>query len=329
MIQRRTLLSVLCTLAFPGAPRAFAQHGRVWHVGFLALPARPEPIESSRFGGFSLGMRELGYTEGKDLTVDWRFADEDLNRLTDSADDLVKRKVDVLVAGSTPAVRAAQRATTIIPIVFANVNDPVGDGFVESLGRPGHNITGTSSLSRDLGPKLVEMLVTVAPQVERVGILGNPINSSNAKIINSLQFAFQEKRLVSLVLEAARVIEIDKAFSTMTQQGIDAVVVAADTLFVEQRQQIAELAAKYHLPSIFSFREHVEAGGLLSYGQSLTDGYRRAATYVDKILKGASPSVLPIEQSTKLELVINVKTARIMNLTIPQALLARADEVIE
>jgi putative ABC transport system substrate-binding protein len=329
MIHRRTLLSVLCTLAIPAATRAFAQHGRVWHVGFLALPVRPESVESSRFGAFSLGMRALGYTEGKDLTIEWRFADEDLNRLAELADDLVKRKIDVLVAGSTPAIRAAQKATTTIPIVFANVNDPVGDGFVESLGRPGHNITGTSSLSTDLGPKLVEMLLTVAPQVHRVGTLANPTNSSNANIVKSLQSALQEKNVASLVVEAAQTAEIDTAFSTMKQRDVDAVMVAADTLFVEQRQQIAELAAKYRLPSIFSFREHVEAGGLLSYGQSLADGYRRAATYVDRILKGANPSVLPIEQSTKLELVVNIKTARFLDLSIPQALLARADEVIE
>jgi putative ABC transport system substrate-binding protein len=173
------------------------------------------------------------------------------------------------------------------------------------------------------------MLLTVAPQVDRVGILANPMNSSNANIVKSLQSAFQEKSVASLVVEAAQITEIDTAFSVMKQRDVDAVVVAADTLFVEQRQQIAELAAKYRLPSIFSFREHVEAGGLLSYGQSLVDGYRRAATYVDRILKGASPSVLPIEQSTKLELVVNMKTARFMDLTIPQALLARADEVIE
>jgi putative ABC transport system substrate-binding protein len=328
MINRRILLSAFALSAIP-ATRAFAQQARVWHVGFLALPQRPESVESSRFGAFARGMRELGYAEGRDLSIEWRFAGGDLDRLAELADDLVKRKVDVLVAGSTPAIRAAQKATTTIPIVVANANDPVGSGFVDSLGRPGHNITGVSSLSTDLGPKVVEMLRTVAPKVARVAILTNPTNSSNAAIVKSLQAALQEAKVASLAVEATQAAEIDKAFSTMSQQKADAIVVSADTVFVEQRQQIAELTERYRLPSMFSFREHAEAGGLMSYGQSLTDGYRRAATYVDRILKGASPSSLPIEQSTKLELVVNLKTARLLGLDVPPALLTLADEVIE
>jgi putative ABC transport system substrate-binding protein len=329
MINRRILLSAFCWSAIPAATRAFAQQGRVWHVGFLALPERPQSLESSRFGAFARGMRALGYSEGKDLTIEWRFAGGDLDRLAELADDLVKRKVDVLVAGSTPAIRAAQKATTTIPIVFANANDPVGSGLVDSLGRPGHNITGLSSLSTDLSPKVVEILLTVAPKVARVAILTNPTNSSNAAIVKSVQAALQEAKIASIAVEASQATEIEKAFSIMSQQDADAVVVAADTVFVEQRQQIAELTNKYRLPSMFSFREHAEAGGLLSYGQSLADGYQRAATYVDRILKGASPSTLPIEQSTKLELVVNRKTARMLGLTVPPTLLARADEVIE
>jgi len=327
MINRRILLSAFG--AWAAATRAFAQQARVWHVGFLALPDRPESIDASRFGGFVRGMRELHYVEGKDLTIEWRFAGGDLDRLAGLADDLVKRKVDVIVASSTPAIRAAQKATTTIPIVVANANDPVGSGFADTLGRPGHNITGLTSLSSDLGPKVVEMLLTAAPKVARVAILANPANPSNAAIVQSLQAACGEAKVASLPVEASQVTEIDKAFAIMKQQAADAVAVAADTLFVEQRAQIAELTDRYRLPSIFSFREHAEAGGLMSYGQSLADGYRRAATYVDRILKGASPSSLPIEQSTKLELVINLKTARVLGLAIPASLLARADEVIE
>jgi len=329
MINRRILLWAFVLLAIPAATRAFAQQTRIWHVGFLALPERPEPVESSRFGAFARGMHELGYAEGKDLSIEWRFAGGDLDRLAELADDLVKRKVDVLVAASTRAILAAQKATTTIPIVVANANDPVGSGFVDSFGRPGHNITGLSSLSTDLGPKVVEMLRTVAPKVARVAILTNPTNSSNAAIVKSVQAALQEAKVASLALEATQAAEIEQAFSTMSQQKADAVVVAADTVFVEQRHQIAELTERYRLPSMFSFREHAEAGGLMSYGQSLTDGYRRAATYVDRILKGASPSSLPIEQSTKLELVVNLKTARLLGLDVPPALLTLADEVIE
>jgi putative ABC transport system substrate-binding protein len=173
------------------------------------------------------------------------------------------------------------------------------------------------------------MLRTVAPKVARVAILTNPSNFSNAAIVKSLQAALQEAKVASLAVEATQAAEIEKAFSIMSQQNVDAVVVAADTVFVEQRQQIAELTKRYRLPSMFSFREHAEAGGLISYGQSLMDGYRRAATYVDRILKGASPSSLPIEQSTKLELVVNLKTARLLGVEVPPALLTLADEVIE
>jgi putative tryptophan/tyrosine transport system substrate-binding protein len=328
MINRRILLSAFGLSVIPVA-RTFAQQARVWRVGFLALPDRPESIGSSRFGAFARGMRELGYAEGKDLLIEWRFAGGDLDRLAELAKDLVKRKVDVLVAGSTPAIRAVQEATTTIPIVVANANDPVGSGFVDNLGRPGHNITGLSSLSTDLGPKVIEMLLIVAPKVARVAILANPTNSSNVAIVKSLQTALHEVNVASMAVEAAQAGDIERAVLSMSQQNADAIVVAADTVFVEQRQRIAELTNSYRLPSMFFFREHVEAGGLISYGQSLADGYRRAATYVDRILKGANPSSLPIEQSTRLELVVNLKTARMLGLSVPPSVLARADEVIE
>jgi putative ABC transport system substrate-binding protein len=274
-------------------------------------------------------MRELGYVEGENLAIEWRFAGGEVGRLPGLAAELVELKVDIIVAGATQVISAAQRATATIPIVMAPTNDPVGSGFVQSLGRPGGNITGLSNLSSDLSPKLVEMFLTIAPKASSVAILVNPKNSSNAAILELLQAAMQRANLKSLPLEAATAEEIESAFPRMSQQNTGAVVVAPDTFFVEQRDQIAKLAMKHRMPSMFSFREHVEAGGLISYGQQLADGYHRAATYVDRIFKGAKPSDLPVEQSTKLELFINLKTAKAIGIEVPPTLLARADEVLE
>jgi putative tryptophan/tyrosine transport system substrate-binding protein len=329
MISRRTLLSTLGLSIVSATSAAFAEQQRTWRVGFLALPERPELLETSRFGAFARGMRDLGYIEGKNLLIEWRFAGGEVGRLAALAAELVNLKVDIIVAGGTPVISAAQKATATIPIVMPTSNDPVGSGFVATLGRPGGNTTGLSNLSPDLSPKVMEMLLSVAPKVSRVGILVNPRNSSNAAIAINLQVAMQRVGPIGLPVEASTADGIESGFSRMREQNADAVVVAPDTVFVEQRQRIADLTIKYRLPSMFSFREHVEAGGLMSYGQHLADSYRRAATYVDRIFKGAKPSELPIEQSTKLELLINLKTAKALGLTVPPTLLATADEVIE
>jgi len=329
MMDRRTLISAIALATVYARSGAFAQQQRSWRVGFVALPERPEPIEGSRFGAFALGMRELGYIERRNLTIEWRFAGGEVGRLAELAAEVVQRKVDVIVAGETPVISAAQKATATIPIVMAASNDPVGSGFVESLGRPGHNITGVSILSTDLSGKLVEMLQSVAPTATRVAILLNPRNSSNAAIAINLQVAMQGARVTGQPVEAATAEGIEQAFARMQRQDASAVVIAADSFFVEQRERIAQLALKHRLPSIFSFREHVQAGGLISYGQHLADSYRRAATYVDRILKGAKPGELPVELSTRLELIVNLKTAKALGLTVPDTVLARADEVIE
>src|SRR5215813_2626528 len=323
MMDRRTLISAIALATVCARSGAFAQQQRSWRVGFVALPERPEPLEGSRFGAFALGMRELGYIERRNLTIEWRFAGGEVGRLAELAAEVVQRKVDVIVAGETPVISAAQKATATIPIVMAASNDPVGSGFVESLGRPGHNITGVSILSTDLSGKLVEMLQSRAPTATRVAILLNPRNSSNAAI------AMQGARVTGQPVEAATAEGIEQAFARMQRQDASAVVIAADSFFVEQRERIAQLALKHRLPSIFSFREHVQAGGLISYGQHRADSYRRAATYVDRIFNGAKPSELPVELSTRLELIVNLKTAKALGLTVPDTVLARADEVIE
>jgi putative tryptophan/tyrosine transport system substrate-binding protein len=328
MMNRRILLWTMGLSAIFDSHSAIAQQ-RTWRIGFLALPKRPEPFRSSRFGAFVQGMHDLGYIEGRNLVIEWRFADNDVGRVAALATELVDLRVDVIVASGSPVIGLVQKATTTIPIVMPTSNDPVGSGFVASLGRPGGNTTGLSNLSSDTSTKFVELLLGVAPKVSRVAILVNRKNPSNAAHAINLEIALQGVGPIGLPVEASTGEDIGSAFFRMQEQKADAVVVAPDAVFVEQREQVADLAMKYRLPSMFSFREHVQVGGLMSYGEHLSDSYRRAATYVDRIFKGAKPSDLPIEQSTKLELVVNLKTAKALGLQIPESLLARADEVVE
>src|SRR5262249_46998999 len=242
MMDRRTLISAIAVATVCARSGAFAQQQRSWRVGFVALPERPEPLEGSRFGGFALGMRELGYIERRNLTIEWRFAGGEVGRLAqlaaeagrlaELAAEVVQRRVDVIVAGETPVISAAQKATATIPIVMAASNDPVGSGFVESLGRPGHNITGVSILSTDLSGKLVEMLQSVAPTATGIAILLNPRNSSNAPIAINLQVAMQGARVTGQPVEAATAEGIEQAFARMQRQDASAVVIAAVSFFV-------------------------------------------------------------------------------------------------
>ncbi len=274
-------------------------------------------------------MRELGYVEGKNLVIEWRFAEGKAERLPGLAADLLRLKVDVFVTQGSPAASAAQKATATIPIVMGSAGDPVGGGLVKSLARPGGNITEFSNLNVDIGPKRLEMLLSMVPKLSRVAILLSPTNPGHATNLKTVQAAAQTSGVKILPVEARTPQEIENAFSTMTREHAGAVIVAADALFTQQVRQIAELAAKHRLPSISTFREYAEAGGLMTYGSNLTDQYRRAATYVDKIFKGAKPGDLPVEQPTKFELIINGKTAKALGLKIPQSLLISADRVIE
>ena len=274
-------------------------------------------------------MRELGYVEGKNLIVEWRSADGELERLPGLAAELVQLKMDVIVAVASPAIGAAQKATTTIPIVMAITGDPVGSGFVKSLAHPGGNITGLSNMGGDTGPKLFDLLLSVLPKLSRVGVLVTPTSTTYRTILESIEAAAQKTGVKTLVAEASSSQEIDNAFSMMVQEKADAVIVGNSSFFTQQRRQIAELALKYQVPSMFAIRANVEAGGLISYGQNIANDFQRSATYVDKILKGAKPGDLPVEQPVSFELVVNLKTANALGLTIPQALLLRADEVIQ
>jgi putative ABC transport system substrate-binding protein len=284
--RRREFIALLggAAAAWPGAARA-QQQRKIWRVGFLPIPQRPAVLESSRYGAFAQGMRKLGYVEGDNLAIEYRFAEGKAERLSNLVAELLALKPDVLVVAGTPAVRAAQEATSSIPIVMATTNDPIGSGFVEGLARPGGNITGLSNLSTDLSPKLMEMLRSIAPKLSRVAILVNPTNQSHGPVVVSLRAAAQGVKLEIGTVGAATPQEIESAFSSVNQQSAGAVIVAADAFFIQQGQQIADLARKRRMPSVFSFREQVDAGGLMSYGQHLADNFRRAATYVTRFSK--------------------------------------------
>jgi putative ABC transport system substrate-binding protein len=330
VITRRKLLVALGAGLFATPLRAFAQQqGKVWRVGFLSLSVRPDALDSHFYGAFPRGMRELGYIEGKNLVIEWRFADGKVERLPALAAELVRQKVDIIVTAATAATSAAQKATTTLPIVMGIVADPVGSGFVKSLAHPGGNITGLSSIAGDLSPKHLEMLLSIVPKLSRVAVLVNPSNPAHTTTLKNVQVAAQRISVKVLPAEAQTPQEIENAFSRMAREKAGALIVTRDEFFNQQVRQIAELAAKSRLPTICGLREYVEAGGLLSYGSSISDIFRRAATYVDKILKGAKPADLPVEQPTKFELIINRKTAKMLDLTIPQSLLISADKVIE
>jgi putative ABC transport system substrate-binding protein len=274
-------------------------------------------------------MRDLGYVEGKNLVIERRSAETKNERLPSLASELVALKVDVIVAWAPPAISAAQKATTTIPIVMGSVADPVSNGFIKSLAQPAGNITGLSYMAVDVSPKQLEMLLDMVPKLSRVALLVNPSNPANIKSLEIVQAAGQKLGVKILRADARTPQEIDNAFSWIRQQNAGALMMWTEPFFLQQKGQIAELTAKHRLPAMGGDRIYSEAGVLMSYGPNIADHYRRAATYVDKIFKGAKPSDLPVEQPTKFELVINSKTAKALGLTIPQSLLISADKVIE
>lgn len=314
-------------LASPLSCLAQAQP-RLWRIGFLGIRARPTVWSADYYGAFLRGMRDLHYVEGKHFVMEWRFADGDANRLPGLASELVQSKVDLIVTGGTPAIRAAKEATTTIPIVMGNSSDPVASGLIASLERPGGNITGMSNTSTGLSPRHLELLKEALPNLNQVAVLLNPRNENYAPILKGMHDAASKARVKILRLEAQNAREIDSAFAAMDRAEVQAVIVAFDGMYVQQRHQIGALALKHRLPSMFPVRQQVEAGGLMSYGQNIGKLYRRSAVYVDKIIKGAKPADLAVERAGKYELVINKKIAKALSLEIPESLLKRADKVI-
>jgi putative ABC transport system substrate-binding protein len=328
-MKRREFLMALGASALVAPLSSFAQPTpRIWRIGYLSPRSRVDPLPYDR--AFLLGMAEFGYVEGKNVVMEWRFADGAYERLPALAADLVRLNVDVIVAPSSSAIRAAQQATTTIPIVFLSTGDPVGNGFVASLARPGGNITGLSNTNLDVSAKLLDLLITMAPRVSRVAVLGNPGSSTRAAILQNVQAAARTRGGVRVLsVEARTGEEIERGFVVMARERAHGVIVAADAFLNERAQHIAALALTHRLPSITQPRVYVEAGGLMSYGPNTAESYRHAATYVDKILKGAKPAELPVTLPTTFELVINMRTAKALGLTVPPLLLARADQVIQ
>jgi len=328
--RRRQILIALGSGAFLTPYASFAQQtNKLRRIGFLVAAARPPSIDAHYMGAFIRGLRDLGYVEGKNFVIEWRFADGNYQRLPALAGELVGLNVDVLVTGGTAANSALQKATTTIPIVNATMSDPVGNGFAKSLTHPGGNITGLALATTDMSPKHVELLRLIVPKLTSLGVLVNLGNSAHPAVAKSITTNAQRLGIKVRILDARNADGLTRNFSIMKQERTEAVIAVVDAFFISQRREIAELALKNNLPSMFSAQEHVEAGGLMSYGQNLADHYRRAAAYVDKIFKGAKPGNLPIEQPAVFSLTINSKTAKALGLAIPQELLLRADKVIE
>jgi putative ABC transport system substrate-binding protein len=317
---------ILAHLAAPLATEA-QEAGKVYRVGIL--PPGPISERLHLWKAFRQGLRDLGYVEGENITLVFPAGEVRPERLSQLAAELVSLKVDVIVAAATAGIQAARKATTTIPIVMPVANDPVETGFVASLGRPGGNITGLALISSQLSGKRLELLRTVAPEVSRIAVLFNPTNPALPHQIRETEAAARALGVHLQLLEVRDPKDIDKALQIATTSRTHALVVLDDALLFTYRTTIVKLAAKNRLAAIYGFREFVEAGGLMAYAANLADMYRRAATYVDRILKGAKPADLPIEQPTTFELVINLKTAKALGLTIPPAVLARADEIIE
>ena len=325
----RTLViaAVLLAVVTAGPPVDAQQAPKIPKVGLLASStptAAGHVVEA-----FRQALRELGYVEGKTVVLEVRYGEARPERLPELARELVGLKVDVIVGGADGGTAALKRETQTIPIVMGNSSDPVGTGFVASLARPGGNVTGLSTMSPELSGKRLELLRDAVPGVSRVAFLWNPDVRGNVLDYKDAEGAARSLRLELQSVEVSRAEDLDRAFSAVTNERAQALVLPPNPVGFANRGRIASFAQKHRLPTMSAQREYVDAGGLMSYGHSLTDMYRRAAVYVDKILKGAKPADLPVEQPTKFELVINLKTAKGLGLTIPQSLIRRADQVIQ
>jgi putative ABC transport system substrate-binding protein len=327
-----TVVLALGLLAAPLAAEAQQAPAKVWRIGMLWFGSSLEdPPTRVRFDAFQQGLREQGYVEGRNVAFEHRHAQGKYELFSDLAAELVRLKVDVIVTpGNTPATLAAKQATSTIPIVFMNAPDPVALGLVASLARPGGNITGLISTA---GPEIVgkqlELLKGVVPKLSRVAVLRSPTSSYTRVLIKEAEVAARSLKVQLHIVEARGPAEFERAFAAMTEARANAILVLADVTFLFNARQLADLAVKNRLPAMYQLREHVETGGLMAYAANLAELSRRAGTYAGKILQGAKPADLPVEQPTKFDLIINLKTAKALGLTIAQSLLQRADEIIQ
>ena len=328
VVGRSVFCLALGTLLFALCFSAEAQQTKkIPRIGYLTAASLVDIAD--RAEAFRQGLRELGYVEGKTIVIEWRDAKGKSDRLPELAADLVRLNVDVIVTGGAGATRPAKEATSTIPIVMAQDRDPVGDGFVTSLARPGGNITGLASLYPEIGGKQLEILKEMIPKLARVAVFGTSTRPGNTQELREVELAAGALGVKLQFLDVLSVKDIDTAFRAASKGRADAVIVTGGPTFNSQRTRLAELAIKHRLPAMYDRQEYVERGGLVTYGASIIGFDRRAATFVDKILKGAKPADLPVEQPTKFEFVINLKAAKQIGLTIPPAVLARADKVIK
>ena len=329
-MKRRAFIALVggAAAGMPLAARAQQPGGRVYRVGYFALGSREQQIHLSK--AFEDGLRSLGYRVGENVVIEYRFANGQLERLPTLAEELVQLGVDVIVTAAHQNTVAAMKATTTIPIVMTNSVDPVGAGLVASLVRPGSNVTGFGVDAGDeIFGKRLELLKETLPNLSRVGILWNPDFAPNRSRLTSMSEAAQALRLTLVPAEARGLDALEQAFAAMVRERAQAFVVLGEPVMFGNRGQIAAMAIRERLPAISTAKEYAEAGSLLTYGPNLQDQFRRSAGFVDKIFKGAKPADLPVEQPTKFELVINLKTAKALGLEVPPSVLARADEVIE
>ena len=328
MRRREFIALVGGAIACPMGVRAQQQTGKVPRIGFLSLTSpsdRPPLLDA-----FRQGLRDLGWVEGQNIVIDYRYAEGRVDRLPDLAAELVRLKVDLMLSWGTQGVTAAKNATETIPIVMIAVRDPVGIGLIANLARPGGNVTGVSGYAGlEIVAKQLELLKETVPKIRRVAILSNPTNAYHQLAIREVNVQARPLGLQLQFLEARGPNEFDGAFAAMAKERVGALLVLSDAMVNSHGTRLADLAARSRLPAAYGVRESVEAGGLMSYGPSFLDLFRRSATFVDKILKGAKPADLPVEQPTKFELVINLKAAKAIGLEVPPLLIARADELIE
>ncbi len=310
-----------------GAIAEAQQSKKVPRIGFLTAVS-PSSI-SARTEAFRQGLRELGYVEGKNIVIEYRYTEGKIDRLRELAAELVRLKVDIIVSAGPAATRPAKEATSTIPIVMAQDSDPVGNGFVASLARPGGNITGLATLAPEISGKRLELLKEIVPRLSRVAVLGTSTQPGHAQSLKETELAAGAFKVKLQYLDVLDPKDIETAFQAASKERAEAVLVLANPVLLSHRTQIVELAIKNRFPAIYPQTEYTEAGGLTYYGANTPDLYRRAATYVDKILKGRKPADLPVEQPTKFELIINLKTAKQIGVTIPPNVLVRADKVIK
>ncbi len=315
------MLFVLCISAQAQQPN------KVPRIGFLAVP--PLSALAARTDAFRQGLRELGYVEGKNIVIEWRYGDGKLDRLPALAAELVRLNVDIIITAGPADTRAAKQAARTIPIVMAQDTDPIGNGFILSLARPGGNITGLATLSPELGGKQLELLKEVVPKLSRVAVMGSSKIPGSAQALKETEAAAAALGVQLLYFDIGTANDIESAFKSISQARTDALLVLGSPILNTKRTRVTEFAVRKRLPATYTRPEFIDAGGLMTYGANYNELYRRAATYVDKILKGAKPADLPVEQPKKCELIINLKAAKQIGLTIPPNVLARADRVIK